>query len=64
MLSSEVFFIIMSPISTSTVSLKFKTTLAFTATLIALSDGLDELKVGSTVSIVVKLSAVVLLIPA
>ena len=54
----------MSPISVSTVSLKVRTILAFTATLVALSEGLDELKVGSTVSIVVKLSAVVLLIPA
>jgi hypothetical protein len=63
-LSSEVFLIVILPVSTSTLSLKFKTILASLATSVALSAGDDDDKVGSILSPVVKLRAVVELIPA
>ena len=63
-LSSEVFLIVILPLSVSTVSLKVRTMFASTATLVALSAGVDELRVGAVVSTVVKLNAVVLEIPA
>ena len=63
-LSSEVFLIVMLPLSASTVSLNVRTMFASTATLVASSAGLEELKVGAVVSTVVKLNAVVLDIPA
>jgi len=52
------------PDSASTLSLKFKTILALSETLVELSAGDDEDKVGSVLSPVVKLKAVVELIPA
>ena len=61
MLSSELLLIIIFPLSTSTFSSKFNIILDATATLAALSDGVEELKVGLVVSTVVKLSAVVLI---
>ena len=61
---SEVFLMVMLPLSRSTASLKFKTILASTATAVALSAGFDEDSVGSAISAVVKLSAVVLVMPA
>ena len=63
-LLSEAFLIVMLPLSVSTVSLKVRTMFASTATLVALSAGVDELRVGAVVSTVVKLNAVVLEIPA
>ena len=51
------------PLSASTLSLKLRTIVESTATLVALSAGTDELSVG-TVLAVVKLKAVVELIPA
>ena len=62
--SSVVFLIVIFPVSTSTISLKFRTIFAFTATLVALSAGVDEFKVGNTFVTLVKLNAVVELIPA
>ena len=64
MLSSELLLIIIFPLSTSTLSSKFNIILDATATLAALSAGVEELKVGLAVSTVVKLNAVVLDIPA
>ena len=64
MLSSEVFLTVISPLSTSTFSLKFKIRSAFKSTLVSLSAGLEELKDGFITSAVVKLRAVVELIPA
>ena len=46
MLSSYVFLIVILPLSASTASLKFKTILASNATAVALSVGVDELRVG------------------
>ena len=43
------------PLSTSTISLKVKTMSAFLEILVALSVGVDEFKVGSSVSVAVKL---------
>ena len=54
---------VMFPLSTSTFSLKLRTIVESSATLVALSAGTDELSVG-TVLAVVKLKAVVELIPA
>ena len=62
-LLSDVFLIVIYPVSTSTISLKFKIIFASLDTLVALSAGVDELKVGKTLA-VVKLKAVVELIPA
>ena len=45
---SEVFLIVILPLWTVTLSLKFKTIFASLATLDALSAGTDELKVGNT----------------
>ena len=45
-LLSDVFFIVIFPLSASTFSLKFKTILADTETSVASSAGVDELKVG------------------
>ena len=50
---SEVFLIVILPVWTVTLSLKFKTIFASLATLDALSAGVDELKVGAVVSGVV-----------
>ena len=61
---SDVFLIVIFPVSTSTFSLKLRTMFAFTPTAVALSAGVDELRVGLLVSPVVKLKAVVELIPA
>ena len=63
-LLSEVFFIVIFPLSASTFSLKFNTMFASTATSIALSEGLDDDNVGFVLSDVVKLNVVVSLIPA
>ena len=63
-ISSEVFLTVMFPVWTVTLSLKFKIILASLATSVALSAGDDDDKVGSILSTVVKLRAVVLLIPA
>ena len=49
-LSSEVFLIVILPLSTSTFSLKFKIILALIPTSVVSSAGLDELKVGATTS--------------
>ena len=51
------------PLSASTLSLKLRTIVESTATLVALSAGTDELNVGTALA-VVKLKAVVELIPA
>ena len=61
-LSSEVFLIVIFPVSTSTISLKLRMMFAPSKTPVASSAGVDELKVGKT--LVVKLNAVVELIPA
>ena len=61
---SEVFLMVILPLCLATASLKFKTILASTATAVALSAGEDEDSVGSAISAVVKLSAVVLEMPA
>ena len=50
MLSSDVFFIVIFPLSASTASLKVKTILAFVATSVALSDGLEDDRVGASLS--------------
>ena len=63
-LLSEVFLIVIFPVSTSTLSSKFKTIFALSDTLVALSAGVDDDNVGLLVSPVVKLKAVVELIPA
>ena len=62
--SSEVFLIVISPLSASTFSLKFSTMFVSTATSVALSAGLEDDNVGFVVSDVVKLYVVVSLIPA
>ena len=43
---SDVFLIVIFPLSASTFLLKFKTIFASSDTLVALSAGVDELKVG------------------
>ena len=58
-----VFLIVIFPVSTSTFSLKFRTIFASLKTSVALSAGVDEFKVGSTLLSTVKLNAVVELIP-
>ena len=55
---------VMFPLSTSTLSLKFSTIFASIATAVALSAGDEDDSVGLTTSAVVKLKAVVELIPA
>ena len=62
-LSSEDFKIVISPVSTSIISLKFRTIFESLATSVASSAGVEELKVGKTLA-EVKLNAVVELIPA
>ena len=49
-LSSEVFLIVILPLSTSTASLNVSTILAFTATPVALSVGSEDDSVGAVVS--------------
>ena len=61
---SEVFLMVILPLCLATASLKLSTILASTATAVALSAGFDEDSVGSAISAVVKLSAVVLVMPA
>ena len=53
----------MFPLSASTFSLKFRTIVELSATPVALSAGTEELSVGTALA-VVKLNAVVELIPA
>ena len=53
----------MFPFATVTVSLKFSIILELMAISVALSEGVDEVKVGLVTSEVVKLNAVVELIP-
>ena len=62
-LSSDDFFIVMFPFDTVTVSLKFSIILELMAIPVALSAGVDEAKVGLVTSAVVKLNAVVELMP-
>ena len=62
-LSSDDFFIVMFPFDTVTVSLKFSIMLELMAIPVALSAGVDEVKVGLVTSAVVKLNAVVELMP-
>ena len=62
-LLSEVFLIVIFPVSTSTISLKFKIIFESLATSVAVLAGTDELKVGKAFVTVVKLKAVVELIP-
>ena len=64
MLSSEVFLIVILPLSASTASLNVKTIFASTRISVPLSAGVDDDKVGLVSSPVVKLKAVVLDIPA
>ena len=61
---SDDFLIVILPLSTSTASEKLRTTLVPTSTDVALSAGVELLKVGVLVSIVVKDRLVILLIPA
>ena len=61
---SDVFLIVIFPLSVSTFSSKLSTIFASTATPVALSAGVDELKVGAVLSTVVKFKAVVLDIPS
>ena len=49
-LSSEVFLIVIFPLSASTASLKVKTIFVFIVTSVALSDGLDDDKDGASLS--------------
>ena len=60
---SEVFLIVMLPLSRSTTSSKFRMILSLTPIPVALSAGDEEDKIGAPTSAVVKLSAVVLEIP-
>ena len=62
-LSSEDFFIVMFPLATVTVSLKFNTILELMAISVALSAGVEEVRVGLVTSAVVKLNSVVELMP-
>ena len=64
MLSSDVFLIVTFPDVALTLSLNVRTILALTATPVALSAGVDDERVGAMLSSVVKLKAVVELIPA
>ena len=64
MLSSDVFLIVIFPLSASTLSLKFKTMLASSSTSVASSAGVEDESVGLALSTEVKLNAVVELIPA
>ena len=50
MLSSEVFLIVIFPLSASTASLNVRTILEFLATAVALSAGVDEDSVGAILS--------------
>ena len=61
-LSSEVFFIVILPLSASTFSLKFSTMFASTATSVALSAGLEDDNVGFVLSDVVSFNVVFSLI--
>ena len=64
-LSSLVFLIVIFPLSTSTDSLKVNVIFAVVDTLVALSDGTEEERVGLVLSIDVKLSLLLVLsIPA
>ena len=54
---SDVFFIVIFPVSASTISSKFKTIFASSATPVALSAGTDEVKVGLVLSAVPKYSS-------
>ena len=63
-LLSDVFLMVIFPLSGSTSSSNVKTILLFVATPVALSAGLEDDKVGLVLSTVVKLRAVVLDIPA
>ena len=63
-LLSEVFFIVILPLSVSTVSLKVRTMLASSSTSVASSAGVEDESVGLALSTEVKLNAVVDLIPA
>ena len=64
-LSSLVFLIVIFPLSTSTASLKVNVIFAVANTPVALSDGTEEDRVGLVLSIVVKLSLLLVLsIPA
>ena len=47
--SSDVFFIVIFPLSASTFELKLRTIVESSATLVALSAGVDELSVGGGV---------------
>ena len=60
---SDVFLMVMFPLSASTFSLKLRTIVESTAIPVALSAGTDELNVGTGL-VLVKLKAVVELIPA
>ena len=62
--SSDVFLMMILPVSTSTASEKFRIILLSTATAVALSAGEELSKVGAPISAVVKDSAVVSVIPA
>ena len=48
--SSDVFLIVIFPVSASTFSAKFKTMFASIATPVALSEGVEELRKGEAVS--------------
>ena len=61
---SEDFLIVILPLSTSTASLKVRTIFASTATPVALSDGVEEERVGASTSALVKLNVVAFVIPA
>ena len=63
-LSSDFFLIVIFPVSASTLSLKFRTMFESTATSVALLEGVDDDNVGLVTSAVVKLRAIVELIPA
>ena len=63
-LLSDVFLIVIFPDVALTLSLNVRTILALTATPVALSAGTEEERVGAILSSVVKLKAVVELIPA
>ena len=60
----EVLIIVILPLPTATASLKVNTILAVSEIPVALSAGTEEVRVGSTLSIDVKLSAVLAEIPA
>ena len=61
---SDVFLIVILPLSTSTASEKLRTILPPTATAVALSAGVELLRVGAVVSVVVKEREVVSEMPA